>query len=342
MPAVGLNMSDHSIKVIELIRRANGFVVGRYMNKFIPDGIISGGIVKDETALIDILKKIKSELDIGFIRVSVPEENAYSFNIVLPIFGEQELYNTIKFQIPEHVPLSPEESIFDYDVVGYLGDKVDISVSVLSMGVVDKYISFFKEAGMIPIALEIEAQTLARAVVPDRSSHVTMIVDVGRTRTGVAIVSGTVVHYTSTLEMGGDSFISAIMKARNITFKEAEKLKQEEGFAGGATSGVYQSAANTLSVLKEELARRMEYWETHISKKGAKDDVGISRIILCGGNATTPGFAEYLSASLNVPVEISNVWVNVFREHSGYMPPIDFKNSLGFASAIGLALSNEI
>ena len=340
MPAVGVNMSDHSIKVIELLPNKSGFSVGRYMNKFIPDGIIAGGIVRDEQELISILSKIKSELKIDFIRASVPEENAYSFNMVLPVFSEKELYNTIKFQLSENVPLSPEESVFDYDIVGYVGDKIDVSVSVLPAGVISKYVNFFKEAGMTPIALEIEAQTLARAVVSKANKGVTMIVDIGRTRTGVAIVSGTVVHYTSTLEIGGDSFIEAIMKEKKVTFAKADILKQDRGVIKGDNS-IYDTIANPLSALKEELARRIEYWETHISKNGKKDK-SISQIILCGGNATTPGLQEYFSVGLKISVDISNVWINVFSSDSQYLPPIDFKHSLGFASAIGLALSNEI
>ena len=79
----------------------------------------------------------------------------------------------------------------------------------------------------------------------------------------------------------------------------------------------------------------------YISKNGKKDK-SISQIILCGGNATTPGLQEYFSVGLKISVDISNVWINVFSSDSQYLPPIDFKHSLGFASAIGLALSNEI
>jgi len=341
MPAAGINMSDHSIKVIELTPTNNGFEVLHHMNKLIPEGIISGGIVKQEKELVSILRKIKEEAGITFVRASVPEENAYSFNVVLPAFSEEELYNTIKFQLPEHVPLSPEEAVFDYDIIEYADDKVDVSVSVLPSGVVDNYVRFFSEAGMIPLAFEIEAQTLARAVIPKESKGVVMIVDIGRTRTGVAIVSGTVVHYTSTLEIGGDSFIESIMKENNVTFKEAEKIKQEKGFIVTSSDSAYKASINPLSALKDELKRRVEFWETHISKKRPKE-THISKIILSGGNSTTPGLEEYISVVLGIPTEISNVWVNVFSPHTNTLPPIDFNHSLGFASAIGLALSDEI
>jgi len=340
MPAVGLNMSDHSIKVIELVPQKKYFTVGKYMNKYIPDGVIVGGIVKDGEALVSILRSIKKELNICFIRVSVPEENAYSFNITLPMVPEKELHNMIKLQLPEYVPLSPAEAVFDYDIIDHMDGNLNISVSVLPSGIIDQYFGFFSQAGMIPIAFEIEAQTLARAVIPNKNKSSNMIVDIGRTRTGVAVVKGTVVQYTATLEVGGDSFINAIVKEKNITFGEAEKIKQEVGVKNSGDDSVYSSIYSPLSVLRDELNRRFEYWDTHISKKGTKDDK-IEKIILCGGNATMPGLKEFLSSGLAIPVEISNTWVNVFEDDK-YVPPIDFNHSLGYASAVGLALSNEI
>jgi len=339
-PAVGVNISDHSIKVLELVPKKKHLVIGRYMTMEIPDGVISSGIVKNDADFISILKKVKKEMDLLFIRASVPEENAYSFNLTLPNLSEKELYNTIKFQLSEHVPLSVEESVFDYDVVSVNGEKVDVSVSVLPKRVVDQYVNFFSAAGLIPISLEIEAQSMARAVIPKGNNDVTMIVDIGRTRTGVSIVSGHVVHYTATLETGGDSFVAAIQKAKDITFREAEQLKQKVGFVREEDSEIYELVVSQLSVLKDELSRRFDYWDTHLSKKNLKEKT-IKKIVLVGGNATTPGLKDQLESALSIPVEIGNVWVNT-TPFEDEIPAIDFNHSLGFASAVGLALSSEI
>jgi len=74
---------------------------------------------------------------------------------------------------------------------------------------------------------EAAAFSVFSSLVLKDNKQVTMIVDIGRTRTGVSIVESTTVHYTSTLEMGGDSFITEVQKSLGITFREADKLKQE-------------------------------------------------------------------------------------------------------------------
>jgi hypothetical protein len=62
--------------------------------------------------------------------------------------------------------------------------------------------------------------------------------------------------------------------------------------------------------------------------------------VLCGRDAGLVGFEEYLSFPLKIPVEVANVWQNVFS-YNDYVPPISFLDSLDYASAVGLALQHN-
>jgi len=96
------------------------------------------------------------------------------------------------------------------------------------------------------------------------------------------------------------------------------------------------SFVNVVSALRDEINNMYIYWHTHKYEEGKVGDK-IKKIILVGGNANLLGLDEYLSSSLKVRVEKADVWSNVsFPE--GYIPPINFYNSLSYASAIGLAL----
>ena len=60
-----------------------------------------------------------------------------------------------------------------------------------------------------------------------------------------------------------------------------------------------------------------------------------------GGNATVRGLPEYLETALKMPVELGDVFANfASREH--WLPPLDYMESLGFGTAIGLALREYI
>ena len=87
----------------------------------------------------------------------------------------------------------------------------------------------------------------------------------------------------------------------------------------------------TFGELKKELGRVCLYWTQH----GL--NTPITRIVLSGSLALTPGLASHCSPDIRIPVEVGNVWQNAFSSHS-YIPPIPFTDSLDYAAAAGLAL----
>ena len=96
------------------------------------------------------------------------------------------------------------------------------------------------------------------------------------------------------------------------------------------------SLANIVSVLRDEINKRYIFWHTHKDSNGKVGDK-IQKIILVGGNSNLYGLEDYLSSSLKVKVERADIWKNVFIE-DGKIPPINFNDSMSYASAVGLAL----
>jgi Tfp pilus assembly PilM family ATPase len=56
-----------------------------------------------------------------------------------------------------------------------------------------------------------------------------------------------------------------------------------------------------------------------------------------GGSANLKGLADYIAGRAQAPCERGNVWRNV-ASFDEYIPPIDKRRSLQYATAIGLAL----
>jgi Tfp pilus assembly PilM family ATPase len=92
---------------------------------------------------------------------------------------------------------------------------------------------------------------------------------------------------------------------------------------------------STVSTIREEILRRLDYWQTRAVASGAHEPV--SRALIIGGNATLKGLPEYLAAGLKMPVDLGDVFTNLAsRDH--WLPPVDYTESLAYATAIGLAL----
>ncbi len=337
MPVVGLDISDVTMRFAELLETDKGLVIGRFGEQSIPRGVIESGEVKKPAELRAVLSVLKKEHELEFVSVSLPEEKAYVFDLHLPVIKYSEIRGAIELVLEEHVPLKASEVLFDYDIDKETETTIQTRVSVIPRTIIDGYLEAFSGTGIVPIAFEIETQSVARSVIPASDKNTAMIVDFGRMRTGISIVSEEVVVFTSTIPVGGGALTSAIAKHLSISLEEAEKVKREKGIAGvEGNEELSLILVSAISILRDELRRHYIYWNTHNDDYGKKRPP-IEKIYLCGGDANLAGFVEYLSTGLEVPAVLANVLVNV-NSLDLYVPEISFGDSLRYATAIGLAL----
>lgn len=341
MPAVGMDLSDHSARFVEFARTREGLRLKHFGQRNIPDGILSYGEIKDKAKLSSILKTLRAEEGISYVRSSLPEEKAYIFKTDVPVLSAEETRDNIAFQLEENVPLKAADAIFDYVFLPPTDSSTFSSreavVSVFPKKIVEDYLALFKDTGLVPLSFEMEANAVARALIPKGDMGCYMIVDFGQQRTGLSIVDRGVVQFTSTVEVGGNILTAAIQKQFSISFEEAEQIKREESFVGhGAHREFFSSLMNSISALSDEMNKHYVYWHTHPDKKGRKSNQ-IKKIILTGGDANLGGLAEHLSLIMKTNVELANVWVNIFSLDE-YIPDISFSESLSYATAVGLGL----
>jgi Tfp pilus assembly PilM family ATPase len=168
-----------------------------------------------------------------------------------------------------------------------------------------------------------------------------MLVDFGKTRTGIGIVYNGVLLYTSTIDIGGNQLSQALRKALGEDMAESEltRLKNTQGLVRGVESSeVYDALLSTVSVIKDELATRMQYWHMRGEGEGTRR---IHSVMMCGGSSNLKGLPAYMTETLGVPCIRGNVWENTFSLDST-VPPIDKRHSYGYATAIGLALKTTV
>ena len=338
-PSFGLDISDQSLKFLELVPIKNGVRMGRYGERKIPAGIIESGKIKDPKRLRDVLLALRKEVGVRFVRVSLPEEQVYLFRLHLEKAGMENVREGIELSLEEHIPIPAQDAIFDYDLISQDDKGLDAQVAAIPKNVIENYLSVFRESLISVQSFELEAQAISRAVIKKGDLETYMIVDFGQTRTGIFIVSGGVVVFTSTLDIGGMSLDDMIKKNFNITTEEADKMKRDFGLQRNvANKEIFPVLLNSVSVLRDEIVKHFLYWNTHLDEDG-KSSPPIKKIILCGGDSNLIGLTEYLSVSIKCKVEVANVWVNIANTGK-YIPDINFNKSLTFAAALGLALGD--
>lgn len=344
MPALGLDVSDASIKVVEFKDSARGLHLGKWGSRPLPPGTIAGGKIQDLKTLIAELATIRKEMGFTFVHASLPEQQAYFFKTeVPPDIKASRVRQVVEFKLESNVPIPIQEAIFDYDLIEMRrGDvHLDVGVTVYPKDAVEKFTNALTQAGIIPLSLEIEAHAIERAVIPTHDEGTHMIIDFGETRTGVAIVHRSMLVFTSTIEVRGRELTKAIVEKLKVDAKTAEKFKNEKGLIRGGDNAELSSFIVSIATsLKEEIERHLSYWQSR-QRSDEKHYGDVESIILCGGNANLAGLPEYLSESLRLPVTRGNVWRNVLSFDDA-VPEIDQAHSLSFATAVGLALRDFV
>lgn len=344
MPAVGLDISDRSVRFVEILRKRGQFIVGRYGEEKIPEGVIFGGVIQKSEELKKVLQQIQKKYKLSFVRVSLPEQKGYLIKMQVPRMRKNELRESIQLQLENYVPIKPENAIFDYTLVDHEDAKRrkndDVGVAVMPKDVVFEYSNIFKGTNLTPLSFELEAHAVARAVIPKGDRGTYFIVDIGATRTGFSIVSEGIVRFTSTADVGGDLLTESVMKTYNLTKEKAQEKKEKEGLTKGEErKNMYSILIPIASILREEISKQLIYWNTQ-RVAGEFEGEKIDNIILCGGEANVPGLKNYLSASLKTPIRLANPWVNI-TSFDDYIPKIPYNHSLRYVTALGLSLRSH-
>ncbi len=340
MNSCALDISDQSIKYGELLATPFGLRLGRFGHESMPAGIVVSGKIEDEEKLIHILKDLARRERLHFVRVSLPEEQMYLFIIKLPKISSGNLREAIELSLEDHIPLKASDTIFDYDIVSENAENIFVEVLAIATVTIESYLSVFKKADLIPLSFELEAQAIARAVIPRGDESAILIVDFGEARTGASIAHKGRVFFTTTLDIGGISITNMIAKNFSISFEEAEKMKFSYGLSSTSNADdIFPAILNGISVLRDELNKQYVYWKTHEDDETKHET--LDRIILCGGDANLVGLSNYLAASMMLKVENANAWVNI-SDMKISVPSMSFEQSFGYATVLGLALGDYI
>lgn len=345
MPAAGVDLSYHSMRVVTFDRSHKGLVLNKAVTRSIPSGAICGDEVQANQGLKDALSAVKKELGLSFVNVTLPEDKAYIFRTSLPPLPESQIRQAIEFQLEENVPLLPAEAVFDFVVippkttVAAPAAPLEVVVVVFPKKFIDGYIELFRSVGLVPAAFHMNADAIARSIVREGDKGTYLITNIGTKTTGIYVVSEGVVQFTATLSFGGESLTKAIEKHLSVSHEEALKIKRGEVMMKNREAvELFYSLANTASALRDEMNRIVSYWQSHRNKSG---EVGspIRKIYLCGAGAHLCGFDEYISTTMKIETEVGNVWQNAFTFESS-IPHITRPDSLSYASAIGAALAS--
>lgn len=332
----GVDISTSGVKAVVLEEEPRGLVLARYAEAILATDAFDNGEFAEPHPISEALVRVMQHVGAGNASAALPESKSYLFEMTVAGATKEECRVLIEQHLDELIPLPPAEAALDFLLIGSAPEGEQKAVGVgFARRILDAELAVFDEAGIDVVGLDSETFAMARALVPPGDTSTTLIVDIGKTTTKIAIVAKRIPRFTTTINVGGHAFTRAVQKYFGVTEQEARRVKAEHGLVREPGNDDYLCAMlSTAAAIRDEIERRFLYWQERTKKEAHEP---ITRVLLVGGNASVRGLPEYLEAELHTRVTVGDVFTNLLpRDHRAL--ELGTTESLAYATAIGLAL----
>lgn len=326
---LGIDVGTSSIKLVQLKREKTSFVLEKYgiVNVTYQTAPGVGFDVLSETANIIQKLMVKTGATTNKVVASLPNNIVFVSVIDMPVMTEKELKSAIEWEARRYVPLPLEEVTLSWSVLSdpLTPNQLKVLLTAVPTTVIDNYLKMFRLANLEPLALEIEALALIRALVGPKTESF-IIIDMGARNTSLNLVDKGFLRVSRNLTVGGENITNAIAQSMHVSYTRAEQFKRDLGL-GGTMREIPVAVKPVVEAIKAEALQLIKMYE---SSGGT-----IQEIIFSGSGAFMPGLVQYFS-ELGVKVSIGDPLK--FVSYPDSLRQNLSRVSAGLSVAIGLAM----
>lgn len=334
----GLDVSESSIKAMQLVAGKQGFSAHGFAKTDIPPGIIANHSIVNPDKLAGYIQKTLAEgkIDSKYVVASIPEAKSFVRVINLPQMDEKQIETAVPFEFEQNIPIPVDQVYFDWQILNKPADGYELLVTATPKDYIDSLIDVLKKLKLKPVAFELESQAAARALLDaDNLDSSNLIIDISELQSSLMLVSKNELQYTSSIPIGGKTFTESIARNLGISAPEAEQAKREQGLvADSKKRNIRQAILPVLDSIVDEIRNVMRFYDEHY-----KNHLPLKEVIVCGGGAKLLGLSDYVAARLNLGAthQLSNVVLGNSLRHLAQADASKV-DGLVYTTAIGLAI----
>jgi type IV pilus assembly protein PilM len=327
---VGLDVGSYAVKAVALAGNRDRITLQGYAQSRI-----------DNQDIGEVIRKVVDQLGVKPKRVvtSVSGRSVIVRQVETPRLGSDELKAHIAYEADKYIPFGAEEVIIDAQPLPeQAGAEKTPNMQVMLVAVrksfVQDHLNQLKGAGVAPEVIDVDVFALANAyellgpaAPPESDKKATALIDIGASKSNVAIVQGNRVLFTREVYLAGNEISDAIARTFNEPAEDIERIK----LAPGETlEALIDAAMPAFEDLANEIRLSFDYVEGQF-------DMEVSTVVLTGGSSQLPNIADILGNILNRPVHVFDPLAGLDLVPSRYdIHGLD-ANSPGLTVALGLA-----
>ncbi|MEY4744766.1 MAG: hypothetical protein RL272_711, partial [Candidatus Parcubacteria bacterium] len=199
---------------------------------------------------------------------------------------------------------------------------------------VDEYTIMLEKAGLAPVALEIEATAISRAIVPadELVDEAIGILDIGATRSSLVIYDRGALQMSISIPISGIAITKLVSDSLSVSVEDAELLKRECGLdSDRCEDKMWKILLPLIDDMTEKIRNALRFY-----KIGFPQGKKIERLYLCGGGAQFREIDTVLSRKLTIMARRGDPLTNLDAKLPREFPR--HEETLMYATAIGLSM----
>jgi len=305
---VGLDIGHHSIKLVKLMHRKDGFVLEATGIKELPPGVIEGSDIKERDQLIEAITTLVNQCDPSIIEVviSMSGHGIISDKFNFKVDPNENAEEMILWEAGQRSPFDVDDITLDYKILHRNPQTSEIEVLLVAAKnqIMQSYIDLLYDAGLKPVIVDVDAFAINNCYSMEseglQQNGTTALVNIGHDLTNVTFVKNGVYHSTRDISTAGDFFNKTLQRSIGLTNEEALLAIK------GRTTSSFDTAKfkQGIEYAAEELSSGIDLAFSYF-KSSEKSD-SIEKIVLSGGGAYIPNLVEFLEKRHQVKVQISN------------------------------------
>ncbi|MDD5622443.1 MAG: pilus assembly protein PilM [Actinomycetota bacterium] len=223
MLAIGLNLSSYRIYIAELLKSRENLIIRKMVKVEVPpDSIVNGEIYNPEV-LAGNLKGIwkKYKIPDRKVFIGIANQKVIAKEIKIPVVNDEEISNSIQYQINDFIPIPRNNIIYDYYVIEKGENYSRIMLVGAMKSMINDVASSFKRAGLLAQAIDLNCFALYRTMNhiynfeknEESSQHVTFcVVNIGLEISIIEMIQDNNFKYPRFTSTSIRSFINEIYK----------------------------------------------------------------------------------------------------------------------------------
>ena len=308
---VALEIGSQSVTMGVFTPAGRGFSLSRYARRDILLDPVEEGMRMDYVgnAIAEMVQELKVRG--SDVRNVVSGQQVFMRFIKLPAIDMDDLAEQVGFEAQQHIPFPLEDIIYSYQELASREEgEREVLLVAIKKDVLDNLNTQVESSSLKTSSVDCAITSLYNAFRANYDEdEPVMILDIGAKTTDI-IFAEEDRFFTRSVTAAGAFVTNSIAREFNMSFREAEQLKIEEGvvsLGNGYTDSMTEQEAALATIIRTAMGRLSSEVQRTINHYRAQyKGTPPTKAYICGGGARLPFALEFLQSALNIPVEYLN------------------------------------